>query len=279
MAADHGPALVLMAAGHGSRMQPISSIVPKGLLPVWKRPLLHYALTDARAAGCDRATIVCTKGETRVDDYLRNLRGVHDGQSRFAGNAEYSAAASEVDGLHVSVVHQDLEKSYGTVPPILLAREACEDRDVLVASADDLVRHDDGQSISSRLLAELASPDVHAVVAGVPVPVDEAHRYGMLRTTLGAHGTRLTEIEEKPRQWDQPTALASVSRIAFKPSFWRYLSAVGPHAESGEYRLTDAINALARDRAVAVVDASGFRYFDCGSWRGWLEANNHVADA
>lgn len=55
--------------------------------------------------------------------------------------------------------------------------------------------------------------------------------------------------------------------------------AVKPHAGSGEYRLTDAINALAQDHSVAGVDASGFRYFDCGTWNGWLEANNHVASA
>lgn len=276
MYVENAPVIVVLAAGHGTRMQPVSSFVPKGLLPVWKRPLLHYALTDARDSKCATAAVVCNQGETRVAEYFTTLQRVRNDDPTANSNG-FNAAARELDGLDVVTLHQDLAKSYGTVPPILIARQTCGDKNVLIASADDLVCHDTDESISGRLLAELADPDVHAVVGGISVPADRTHQYGMLRTRRVDGTVRLAAIEEKPSRWEDDSRLASVSRMAFKPSFWPYLDAVAPHDGSGEYRLTDAINALAADHAVGVVDASDFHYFDCGSWTGWLDANNHLA--
>lgn len=247
-------------------MLPVSAAVAKAMLPVWRRPLAHYPLADALAGGCTRAVVVVNDGENDVTRYLDRLQAAAVEQ-----RAPAVEAWAEIAGLQIGTCSQALGGEYGTAAALAMAGPLCGSEPVVVASADDLLRST--EPVAARLLVALAESGAELVVAGYRMAPDHVGRYGIVY----AHDGMLERIEEKPEAVPSSDPLVYISRMAFAPSFWPFVERLEVDPVSGEYRLTDAINAFARQHRVAVVDLSDAEYFDCGSPGGWIAANMAVA--
>ncbi|MFC7624812.1 sugar phosphate nucleotidyltransferase [Microlunatus sp. GCM10028923] len=266
---------VVLTAGYGSRLFPVTAVVPKSLMPVLDRPVLHYLLADLVVAGVDDIGIVVDRDDQAIRAYVAGLPEVA-ATLRARGWAHKFApiarAYEELAAARFTIIEQDLTSGdYGTAVPARLAADFVGDRSCFYLSGDDLLTAPDGGG-NAVDLADLrsAATDCLAAMQVTAVPAEQAHRYGIVE--LRDHGTsrRLVSLVEKSSTANG--RYANISRYYLSPSAFRVVSEQAVNPDTGEAMITDALLELLARGGIAVSVAGG-SYFDCGSLDGWHRAN------
>jgi len=263
---------VIMVAGYGTRMLPVTAGIQKEMLPILNRPVIDYTVADCIAAGIKRIIFVTRPGTRALQDYYLGQPDLEQHLKRF-GKAK---ALAELQEIHHSAqfefIEQPADAGYGTGIPVRLARQhLAAGESILVCNSDDFLYRTDGQSDTDGLIRAL-TPGLAGVVSALEKPADEIGRYGVL--ALGSREGRevLTGIVEKPAPGTAPSNLANLGKYVLTPTLLDYVDNLKPDPRSGEYYVIDAIQACAREHAVGVYRATG-RHLDAGNPAGWLEAN------
>ena len=259
---------VIPVAGRGTRFLPFTRSVPKELLPIAARPLLDYALEEARLAGIERLVLVTAKGKDALLDYCDD-----------------DSVAKDLD---IAFVRQNQPLGLGHA---VLCGGAFLDRNApfAVILPDDLILPEDGQDpqISGCLqqmceawktqITQQETLDETSLLAIMSVPDDQVARFGIIDTNNpGATMPAIRGLVEKPPLREKPSNLAVIGRYILSPAVLAALKKTRPGA-LGEIQLTDAIAATIGQNSVYGFRFRGRRY-DCGNPKGWLEANQTVAD-
>lgn len=259
---------MIPAGGLGTRFLPATKAVPKEMLPVVDKPLIQYAVEEARAAGIDSFVFVTARGKAVLEDHFDHATALDellaaDGKE----DLRRAAAATALSAGMVAHVRQPAPLGLGHA--VWCARHVVGATPFAVLLPDDLVLSE--QPCIGQLL------DAHRehggnVVAVMDVPRADTGRYGVL--DVAADDGRLASVQglvEKPAPADAPSTLAIVGRYVLDPSVMAALDAQEPGA-GGEIQLTDAMA-----RTVGDVPFHGLRFegrrFDCGDKLGFLEAN------
>lgn len=259
--------VVFPVAGLGTRMLPATKALPKEMLPVVDKPVIQYALEEARAAGCEQYIFVTGRGKSLIEDHF-------DHAFELAATLAAKDKRAELDNLDATqpipgeVVYTRQQKPLGLGHAVWCARDIVGDEPFAVVLVDDLILGE------PPCLAEMA--DAHAatggnVVAVMEVPAEQTGRYGVLDP--GADDGRLVEAKgmvEKPAPADAPSRLAVVGRYVLLPEVFEHL---GRHetGAGGEIQLTDAMAKMLGRTPFHGLRFSG-RRFDCGDKLGYLEA-------
>jgi len=258
---------VIPAGGLGTRFLPATKAVPKEMLPVVDKPLIQYAVEEARAAGIETFVFVTARGKSAIEDHFDRAPELDEALAA-AGKKALRAAASAMALEPGSVVHIRQQAPLGLGHAVRCARHVVGGAPFAVLLPDDLVLSD------KPCLAQLL--EVHrehggTVVAAMEAPRAETGRYGVL--DVAADDGRLVSVRglvEKPAPADAPSTLAIVGRYVLDPSVLTALDALETGA-GGEIQLTDAMA-----RTVGRTPFHGLRFegrrFDCGDKLGWLEA-------
>jgi len=234
---------IVLAAGKGERMRPLTLTRPKVLLEVGGKPLLSYTLEALRAAGVGNAILVVNYMEEVIKSWLG------DG-GRF--------------GLEVRYVRQ--AETRGTADAIACATELAEgEESVLVVYGDLFITPE-------ALGAVLAEHSKHKPLATIAAArVKEPGQFGM----VVAEGGWLRELVEKPVTWEGPP-LANAGIYVLTPEALEAMKAVHP-SERGELEATDALKALAREGdTVRVAELKAEDWLDVGRPWDLLEANERA---
>ena len=258
---------VLPVAGMATRFLPASKAVPKVMLPVVDRPLIQYAVDEARAAGIEEFVFVTGRGEATIRDHFdrddeldAHLAVHHD------GTAQALAAGAVLAPGAAAFARQ--EEPLGLGHAVLCAQSLVGDEPFAVLLPDELLLGD------SPCLAELVA--VHGrtggnVVALAEVPQAATGRYGIAEVAAEDGRTvTLSGMVEKPAPEQAPSRLALIGRYVLQPTIFARLAAQAPGA-GGEIQLTDAMATMTRDAPFHGVRFTGQR-FDCGSPAGYLRA-------
>ena len=259
--------VVLPVAGMGTRFLPASKAVPKVLLPVVDKPLIQYAVEEARAAGIDEFIFVTGRGESAIKDHFQHDRALDAHLAARGDDGALAAAASAVlEPGAARFVRQ--EEPLGLGHAVLCARDLVGDEPFAVLLPDELLLG------APPCLAELVS--VHgksggSVVALAEVPQAETGRYGIVEVAAEEGSTvTVSGMVEKPDPARAPSRLALIGRYVLQPGIFARLAAQAPGA-GGEIQLTDAMAAMVREAPFHGVRYTG-RRFDCGSPAGYLQA-------
>ncbi len=227
---------VILCAGVGTRLEPLTFARPKHLLPVAGRAVLDHVLDSLADAGVDQGVFVVG----RQADHLREFIG--DG-SRWEMTAEY--------------VVQDEPR--GLADAVRCARAAVEGERFIVYLGDDLL----GEGISDFVASFQASQGQAALVVK---RVEDPRQFGVVVVEDG----RVVKLVEKPRE--PPSDLAIVGVYAFRPEIFEAIESIQP-SDRGELEITDAIDCLlAHGGQVDHHETEGF-WEDVGSPESLLSAN------
>ena len=145
-----------------------------------------------------------------------------------------------------------------------------------VILADDLCTHDN-ETILQQMI-KLYEKHQCPIVAIEEVPLDQTNKYGIIDGTLidGTADTyQITNMIEKPDPKDAPTNLAIIGRYILTPDIFEIIKQTKP-GKGGEIQITDALLQQATQGKVLAYKFKG-RRFDCGSIKGYLDANNYFA--
>src|SRR6185369_12402644 len=257
---------VFPVAGLGTRLLPATKSIPKEMITVVDRPLIQYAIDEAREAGIEQMIFVTGRGKAALDDYFdigfelettmrergKSLDALQPSRSRF--------------GEIVSVRQQ---QPLGLGHAVWCARDIVGDEPFAVLLPDELMYGEPGCLKQMVAAYEQVGGNV---VAALEVPESETHKYGVVDP--GATDGRLTEIRglvEKPPQGSAPSNLMLPGRYILQPEVMHALNAQEAGA-GGEIQLTDAMAKLIGKQPFHAYRFEGQRY-DCGSAAGFVIAN------
>ena len=233
---------VILAAGEGKRLRPLTLTRPKAMLPVGGKPILEHLVTNLKGCGIRDMILVVGYHEDLV------MRHFTDG-SPF--------------GVKIEYVHQ--KKRKGTASALNKTRDSVGDAPFLVVYGDLMINR---SAIESML--EKAEERADAVLSSVPVENPES--YGVFKM----RGDRVECIVEKPSREGAPSNLANAGVYILSPGVFRTIEKVGPSSR-GELELTDAITLLIKEGGKTVaVRLSQEEWMDVGYPWDLLRANERI---
>ena len=259
---------IFPVGGLGVRFLPATKAVPKEMLPVVDKPLIQYAVEEAKAAGIEQFVFVTGRGKTAIEDHFDHSYELHATLVERDKKRELDLVADilPVAG-QVAYVRQQVPLGLGHA--VWCARHLAAGEPVAVLLADDLVK---GEVPCLKQMV-----DVHARVGGnlvavMDVPREHTKRYGILDAEAEeGRLVRAKGVVEKPTPDKAPSTLAVIGRYILEPEVFDHLGRIGRGA-GNEIQLTDALARMIGGKT----PFHGFRFegrrFDCGDKVGFLEA-------
>ncbi|MDE2457687.1 MAG: UTP--glucose-1-phosphate uridylyltransferase GalU [Rhodospirillales bacterium] len=258
---------VLPVAGLGTRFLPATKAMPKEMLPVVDKPLIQYAVDEARAAGIDQFCMVTGRGKTALIDHFDIAFEL---EATLAERAKREALAllreEAMPPGAITTVRQQVPLGLGHA--IWCARTFIGDDPFAILLPDDLVL---SQTPCTAQLAKVYNETGGNVVAVSEVPREQTNRYGIL--DIGAvHGdwVEVKGLVEKPKPEEAPSNLSIIGRYVLLPEVITYLARMEAGA-GNEVQLTDAMAKMIGEKPFHGLKFEGQR-FDCGDKIGFLEA-------
>ncbi len=269
---------VFPVAGLGTRFLPATKAVPKEMLTVVDKPVIQYAVDEARRAGIEEFVFVTSRGKQALEDHLDKNIELYDTLRRRGKDALLAAAQdAELPAGKFSFVRQ--AEPLGLGHAIWCARQVIGDEPFAVLLPDEVFLTK-GAGVLSHLVA------CHGRVGGNLIAVREVpqsmtDRYGIVEPANGVGGAgepiKLKGLVEKPRPYEAPSTLSIVGRYILQPEVFRYLERFETGA-GNEIQLTDAMAKLmlgadgGPGQDFHGVPFEGER-FDCGTKEGFVTAN------
>ncbi|NHN87469.1 UTP--glucose-1-phosphate uridylyltransferase GalU [Acetobacter conturbans] len=258
---------VLPVAGLGTRFLPATKAMPKEMLPVVDRPLIQYAIDEARAAGIEEICLITGRGKDSLIDYFDVAFELeHTLRERNKVDALKALEPTSIEAGSLIAVRQ--QEPLGLGHAIWCARSFIGDDPFAILLPDDVMQ---GNVACLKQLADAYYATGGSVVAVEEVPREHTNRYGILKP--GKDDGKMVEITglvEKPKPEDAPSNLSIVGRYILTPEIMPFLALLEKGA-GGEVQLTDAMA-----KTIGKAPFHGLRYegkrFDCGNKIGFLEA-------
>ena len=259
---------IFPVAGLGTRFLPATKAMPKELLPIVDKPLIHYAADEAIAAGVDTLIFVTGRNKRAIEDYFdANI------ELEFILRATGKDAQVDIvrnitpDGVECIFVRQAEQLGLGHA--VLCAERAVGGDPFAVILADDfLTDYEHGVTADlAKAFASSGKSQLSVMEVGGP----DISKYGVV-VPNGA-GAGIAGLVEKPNADDAPSNLASIGRYVLTPDIFDTLRGLKAGA-GGEIQLADAINIHAQQGSVETVRLNG-RRFDCGSVDEYVQAVTH----
>lgn len=265
---------VFPVAGLGTRFLPATKSIPKEMLPLIDRPLIQYAIDEARAAGIEQFIFVTSRGKSALEDYFDEAPYL-EGELARAGKTDLlqSLAATKMESGALAYVRQN--RALGLGHAVWCARRLIGDEPFAVILPDDVIA---ARTPCLRQMVEAYAEVGGNLVAMMEVSPLQASAYGILELAPGQGALRrVTGMVEKPAPGAAPSNLAIVGRYILSPHVLARIESAAPGA-GGEIQLTDAIAGEIGRRPVHGLAFEG-RRFDCGSKAGLLQATVALAFA
>ncbi len=268
--------VVIPVAGFGTRMLPATKSVPKEMMPIVDRPVIHYLVEEAVNSGIEEVILVNHPSKKAIEDYFKPAPELEK-RLEEAGKAELLQQIRALNSMaKISVVYQD--EPLGNGHAILMARELIGNEPFAIIWGDDIF-----EAKTPRLKQLIDTYDAHG--GSVLCLVESKHeasfpeycrRYGCVGADEVAEKVhQIHTIIEKPDPSEAPSRLFSVGGYIFTPTILDILAETKP-GKAGEIWLADAATTLLEREPIfgRVVDGT---YWDIGNKMGFLKVNVRYA--
>ncbi|TMF07556.1 MAG: UTP--glucose-1-phosphate uridylyltransferase [Chloroflexi bacterium] len=261
---------VILAAGYGTRLLPATKAVPKEMLPLVDRPVIHYIVEEALAAGLDQIIMVTNVSKTAIEGYFDRDFEL---ESVLESGQKQALLAAVKKPAEVSIVYVHQKERLGNGHAVTITRDVIGDEPFAVFFPDDVILHD-VPAIGQ--LIDVFQRFGHTVLAVQQVPREDVVQYGVIDPrALEARLHEVRGVVEKPPVDEAPSNLATVGRFVVTPEIFEVLAETPP-GRSGEIWLMDAFDRLIARQPVYAYEYEGLR-FDTGRPLGLLQASLHLA--
>ncbi len=259
---------IFPVAGLGTRFLPATKSIPKEILTLVDKPLIQYAIDEAREAGIKQFIFVTSRNKGALEDYFDSAPILESALHK-KGKLALLKTLRDSSMSSGEIVYVRQREALGLGHAVWCARRLIGNEPFAVILTDDVIKAE------TSCLKQMVDAYAHTggnMVATVEVPQDRTSSYGILNVDRDMGSiVSVKGIIEKPPMEAAPSNLAVIGRYILTPSIFRTLNDKTVGA-GGEIQLTDAIDAeIKRSNNV-----HGFRFkgtrFDCGSKAGFLEA-------
>jgi len=266
---------VFPVGGLGTRFLPVTKSSPKEMLPVIDKPLIQYAVEEARSAGIEEFIFVTGRGKSAIEDFF-------DYSYELNAELQKRGKTKDLEMINdllmapgqISYIRQ--QEPLGLGHAVWCARHLIGDEPFAVLLADDLIQ---SKTPCLKQMVDAYKNSGH-MVAVQKVSKEETRHYGILdietesKTLIQAKG-----IVEKPEPQNAPSQMAVIGRYILDSSIFEILNSQAKGV-GGEIQLTDAL-ATGLKKGPFFTDIQGFLFegkrFDCGTRQGLLRATVALA--
>ncbi len=260
---------VLPVAGLGTRFLPATKVVPKEMLPVVDKPVVQYAVEEAKEAGIEQFVFVTGRGKHIISDHFDHA---YELESQLRAREKTTELRSLLEMLpqtgSVGFVRQ--QQPLGLGHAVWCARHFIGDEPFAVLLPDDLMVGK--PSGLAQMVEAYHRVRGGCIVAAEERPREETKRYGVVDPgKKSGNATEVRALVEKPHPDKAPSTLCIIGRYILQPQIFTELDKQERGA-GGEIQLTDAMARLIGRMPFHAVQTSCARY-DCGDKVGFLQAN------
>jgi UTP--glucose-1-phosphate uridylyltransferase len=259
---------VFPVAGLGTRFLPATKSIPKEIMTLVDRPLIQYAIDEARAAGIKEFIFVTSRGKSALEDYF-DVAPELEASLKKSGKDQLLDVLRSTNMDSGAIAYMRQNRPLGLGHAVWCARRLIGNEPFAVLLPDDVIA---AEKPCLQQMVEAHAQTGGNVVAAMEVPPEKAHLYGVL--DIGEDMGSIVKVKgmvEKPKADEAPSNLAVIGRYILTPQVMNNLNRMKTGA-GGEIQLTDAIAAEAsKDGGVYGFRFRGQRY-DCGSKAGFLQA-------
>lgn len=262
---------VIPAAGLGTRVLPITKVMPKEMLPIVDKPAIQYIVEEAVRSGIEDILIITNRGKGLIEDHFDHAPELEQ-RLEATGKRDMLREIQSISHLaNICFIRQKETRGLGHA--VGCARSFVGNEPFAVLYGDDVILGEDpvcGQ------LCRAYEEYGRGVVGMKAVTAEQIQKYSTLAVSpLRDNLYKVTDMVEKPSP-DRILSLYSIlGRCILPPEIFDILEHTAPGA-GGEIQLTDAMTALARRDGMIGVDFVGTRY-DMGNKLGILQATCEVA--
>jgi UTP--glucose-1-phosphate uridylyltransferase len=259
---------IFPVAGMGTRFLPATKSVPKEIMTLVDRPLIQYAIDEARAAGIKEFIFVTSRGKGALEDYFDHAPQLEQ-ELRKKNKTELLETLKNTNMESGAIAYIRQHKALGLGHAVWCARRLIGDEPFAVILPDDVIAAD---KPCLQQMVEAYAETGGNMVAAMEVEPSRTSSYGVLDVSddMGQM-VKVKGMVEKPKAEDAPSNLAVIGRYILSPTVLQNLNQI-KSGSGGEIQLTDAIaKDIELDRNVYGYRFRGQR-FDCGSKSGFLQA-------
>lgn len=259
---------IFPVAGLGTRFLPATKSIPKEIMTLVDRPLIQYAIDEARAAGIKEFIFVTSRGKGALEDYFDHAP-VLEQELRKKGKEQLMEALRNTNMESGAIAYIRQHKALGLGHAVWCARRLIGNEPFAVILPDDVIA---AEKPCLQQMVEAHEKTGGCMVAAMEVPASKASAYGLLAVEED-HGSlvKVSGMVEKPKPEDAPSNLAVIGRYILTPKVLNNLNKK-QKGSGGEIQLTDAI----AEEIGSKEGVYGYRFngerFDCGSKAGFLQA-------
>lgn len=266
---------VFPVAGLGSRFLPATKAIPKEMLVVVDKPLIQYAVEEAKAAGIEKFIFITSQGKEAIEDHFDShsaLESILQARNKFDDLEKIrSIKIPEGQALFIRQ-HEPL----GLGHAVWCARHYIQEEAFALLLADDLIQ---ARIPCLKQMVDAYTLEDGNMAAVIDVAKDQVDRYGILDVSA-KNGAKVQtkSVVEKPSPANAPSTTAIIGRYILQRSIFEPLG-FKKQGAGGEIQLTDGLQSMLK----ANVPLTGFHFkgdrYDCGTKIGWLQANIALASA
>jgi UTP--glucose-1-phosphate uridylyltransferase len=257
---------VIPAAGLGTRFLPVTKAVPKEMIPIIDKPMIHYIVEEAIESGIEDIVLITARHKEDIERYFDHNYELEDRLMK-SGKVELAQSIKRIaESCNIICVYQ--KEPAGLGHAVGCARSVIGSDPFAVLLGDDLI---DAKIPATRQLMDVYDAQGLSVVGIMEVPLEHTNKYGIIGGDLVSEKLiRVKTMVEKPKPENAPSRFAIPGRYVVDAAIFDYIAKTKP-GSGGEIQFTDALMGLASHQGLLAYQFEGDRY-DTGDRLGYLDA-------
>ena len=264
---------IIPLAGLGTRLLPLTSVLPKELLPINGKPGLEYILDECEKAGIKEIIFIISKRKNVIkkyfynDNFFKKIIKSKNKDTRL--KSEYKKILKFKK--KIKFVYQNSPK--GTGDAVLKCKKYIKSKHFIMLLPDDLImKHN-----CSRSMIALHKKYNASVIASMKVDKKSVPRWGIFKIKKFIKNNFLiTDVVEKPSLKKAPSNYAVIGRYILPKEIFKILKKQKP-GQNGEIHITDAIRTLLNQKNKFIGHVFAGKYLDCGTMNGYINSSLKIS--
>ena len=264
---------IIPLAGLGTRLLPLTSVLPKELLPINGKPGLEYILDECIEAGINEIIFIISAKKKIIKKYFYNDAFFKKliKKKRRDKKIKYEYKKIKKFKRIIKFVYQNLPR--GTGDAVLKCQKLIKSKHFLMLLPDDLIIKNN----CSLAMMKLHQKHNSSVIASRKVKRNDVSRWGIFKLKkFNKNNFLINDVVEKPSIKSAPSNYAVIGRYILPVEIFKILKKQKP-GENGEIHITDAIRTLIHQNNKFIGHVFAGKYLDCGTMQGYVNSFTEIA--
>ena len=264
---------IIPLAGLGTRLLPLTSVIPKELLPINGKPAIEYILDECIEAGISEIIFIISEKKKIIKDYFHNDSFFKKMIINKKKDRRLKLAYAKIKNYKkkIKFVYQNTPR--GTGDAILKCKKFIKSKYFLMLLPDDLII----KKNCSIEMIKLHNRYNSSIIASKKVKTNDLSRWGIFSPEkINKKNFLIKDIVEKPNVKSAPSNYAVIGRYILPSKIFNILRSQKPGLD-GEIHITDAIRALINNKNKFIGHVFAGKYLDCGTMKGYINSGIEIS--